>query len=896
MAKGSPNITDVVRSLGSGKKASATTLLTEVGVQNAAVIAKLRKPNAFQEVARDDKEVANVLNYAELKRVSDFIGKRKKDSENITKLFPDVELAKQIYVSSVIAPKDMTQTDILYEVDDSLFPAEVVTKANECIKNTIEKEYKIDEDLQDILRESLFETGSYVVATLPESTIDEVINSDRSFSLEAASTVFEKDGVNIKPLGYLSDDTDSMALESFFSNPVPRKLKSNDIIVDNENLGISVYDNFEMLKLPKLMQAVSSQSSVSIIDSVRYRRPSLEASDVINIRSTGSVKGNLTSEEIRSTVFKAPTTGNTPVVTLNTQGNSRRKSVGRALRMQLPSEAVLPIYPPGEPHNHIGYFILLDHDGAPLSVESQKGYMDGITGMMNSNLSQNQSTGLNSYLLKKAKDTIVGNDSVPTLTDMTRVYSSIVEKELVSRLKNGVNKRNLVIGNNDEIYRMMMYRALSGQATRMLYVPAELITYYAYRYHPNGVGKSMLDDLTMLISTRAVVMAARVMQQIRSSINSTNVQVELDGTEDDPEKVMEVSVANVMKFLQFQMPVGLVTQADIYEWVARAGVRFTFTGHPGLPEIKYDFTNDTIGNTTPDTDLDEDLRRRTYMAFGLSPEQVDNSLSPDFATSVLANNALLSKRVMNTQKVYCELLSEDAKKIMRYDTLAYHQLKTIIRENLDAIKRRIKDSDHINDGDVDEENIVVELTDRYIDKITLSLPKPDLTTIENQQEALEKAEGFIDKLLESYASSEAFPEMVSGDATNSIEQYKGVLKAALVRQWVADNPSFKDINDIIMRVLDKDGKTTIFDMTSTHIKGFVGSMMKFMKESKPFANAATRDIQTIESGEGIDDEDNSMSGSYTDDDQEQSAELPDERSEDEDSQGDESYGSGSFGL
>ena len=849
MANGSPNITTVIRSLGSGKKSEASALLNDIGMQNAAVIAKLRKPSPVHEVARNDRETANIVNHAELKQISDFVGKRKRDSENITKLFPDVELAKQIYVSSTLAPKDMTSTEILYENVDPLFPAELVIKANECIKKNVEGHYELEKELPEILRESLFETGAYVVAVLPESSVDEVINGDKHYSMESASPIYNTDK-EIKSLGYLSDDTDSglIALESFLSGNVKLQgLKSKTISVESTDLGVEIFDNFEMLKLPLLASSMTSAMSKQLIRSnISVRRPSLEDTAIKSgVLGDGTIK--VTSEEIRSSIFKEPTTAFAPVVSMKTKTSAARKSIGRALRMKLPTESVIPVYPPGQPEKHVGYFILLDINGAPITTETERGYMDGVAGMMNNNVSQNNTAGLQSFLLKKAKDTLVGSDTVPALRDMARTYSSIIEKELIAKFKNGMYKKELAIGDNDDIFRMMMFRALAGHSTKMLYVPAELITYYANRYHKNGVGKSMLDDLTMLISSRAVIMVARILQQIRSSINSTNVIVTLPEDEQDTEKVMEMTVANVMKYLQFQMPVGLVTQADLYEWVARAGVRFTFEGHPGLPELKYDFANDTIGNTLPDTDLDEDLRRRTYMAFGLSPEQVDNSLSPDFATSVVANNALLAKRVMNTQEIYCRHMTDDARKIMRYDAIAYAAMKDIIRDNLPAIKKNIKDTDNIEEDAADQEDLVVELTERYIDSFKLGLPKPDQTTVENQMEALEKAETLIDKLLESHVSAEAFPEMVSGDANSKIDEYKGIVKSALMRQWVANNPSFKDINDIISRTMDKDGKTTIFDITNIHVKGFVTSMLKFMKESKPFANAASADVSNIES-------------------------------------------------
>lgn len=847
MAQKSPNIANVVQSLGSGKKAPAMSILNEVGMSSAVLISKLRRPTAHAEVAKNDRETSNIVNYAEVKSISEFIGKKKKESEHIAKLFPDVELAKQIYVSSTIAPKDMVSTEILYEIDDPLFPPEVVTKASECIRNNVEGIHGLGDDLQDIIRISLFEEGSYPIATIPESSLDEVINSDRNMSLESASPLFADNKGTIKSLGFLGDPDgkDGLALESFFNGTTSRKsLKTNTLSSETIDLGIEIFDNHELLKLPRLHETMVENATKELlgVKSMYRRHAALEAARVTS------------DEEIKSSVFKGPTNDNRPIVTVNSKDNTVRRSVGRALRMKIPAEATIPVYTPGQPDRHVGYFIVLDSNGAPITIASERSNIDGFSNMMNTNTGNNQSTGLNSYLLKKAKDTLVGSDKVPTLMDMSRIYSSIVEKEIMSKLKNGLYNKNLEVSESSDIYRMMMFRALQGMQTRMLYVPASLITYYAFRYHDNGTGKSMMDDLTMLISTRATLMTARVLQQIRSSINSTNVQVSLDPKDQDPEKTMETTVANVMKYLQFQMPVGLITQADIYEWVSRAGVRFSFEGHEGLPELKYDFTNDTIGNTIPDTDLDEDLQRRTYMAFGLSPDQVDNSLSPDFATSIVASNVHLSKRVLNTQKVYVRLMSEDARKIMSYDMVAYGELRAIIKEGLPAIKKRIKDTDDIDEATPNEEELITELTDRYIKKMCLSLPKPDMTTIDNQVTAINKAEEIFDKIIEYHVSAEAFPEMVSGEANGKIEELKGIIKASLMRGWLADNPSFKEINDLIGRSIDKDGKTTIFDTTKMHYEGFVHSMLKFMKEAKPFANAASRDLSNITENESTGDE------------------------------------------
>ena len=53
----------------------------------------------------------------------------------------------------------------------------------------------------------------------------------------------------------------------------------------------------------------------------------------------------------------------------------------------------------------------------------------------------------------------------------------------------------------------------------------------------------------------------------------------------------------------------------------------------------------------PDTELEEELDKRAIMALGLTPEIVDTGFSPEFATTVVANNVLLAKRVIRIQEI-----------------------------------------------------------------------------------------------------------------------------------------------------------------------------------------------------------------------------------------------------
>jgi hypothetical protein len=161
--------------------------------------------------------------------------------------------------------------------------------------------------------------------------------------------------------------------------------------------------------------------------------------------------------------------------------------------MRVPSEAVIPVYVPGDETRHIGYFILIDGSGHPVSANSP---MQGNQSLQ-SLWQQSSQSGNASGLIQKAKQNLMSNSSADAnnVEQIVKVYGSIVENNLLTRLKNGVYEADYEISENEEVYRIMLARSLAGKFTTMVYIPEEFMTYFAFKHHPNGTGKSLLDDL-----------------------------------------------------------------------------------------------------------------------------------------------------------------------------------------------------------------------------------------------------------------------------------------------------------------------------------------------------------------------------------------------------------------
>lgn len=830
----------VIGLVNSGKSYPALQLV-QSNPQTAALVSKLIKPREKADFDLKRQNSHHALNQAQILAISESTSTRAKDNENIVKLFPDIELAVQILVSSILSPKDMVKSELIYKAKDPILPSELLLKLNQVVSSHFENHYLIKDELQEILRDTLFNTGSYIKAILPESVVDEIINQNRAVSTESLAELFKPQTSVVEHLGFLGNPgpkRQGTALESFLNNPGsisynPKLSRLHDgTMVTLEHL--EIVDNYKLLKLPSIIEVANKQKVKSLVshDARKSKTLSLEAQQKDK---------KISPEELATLMYKSGQNNSQTFMVIPGKGNSKRKNVGRPLILRLPSEAVIPVYVPGNESKHTGYFILVDMDGNPVSRKSQQDNNDGLSSLLSS---QNQSQSLSSMLMTKAKKNLVGNDNVPTLDQITKVYASIVEADLMERLSNGLYGNNVKVADNEEIYRIMLTRALASKYTRLIYIPAELTTYFAFKYFDNGVGKSYLDDIKNLTSLRAILLFSKVMAMTKSAINITHVNMTLDPQDPDPQKTIEMSQHEIIKMRQQYFPLGINSPVDLVDWIQRAGLEFSFEGHPGLPQTKFDFESKNIQHQVPDSDLDELLRKQTYMAFGLSPETVDNGFNSEFATTVVSNNILLSKRIIQLQQIFTRHLSDYLHKLVSNDTIIVDEIKQLLKENTGLVEKTLSDDEKAAFKE-NEESFLTDLIDRYIENLEVDLPRPDITSLQTQSTAFTEYTEALDKVLDSWISSEFITSDLAGEISNNIDSIKAVVKGYYIRRWMSENGYMPELNDIVTS--NEDGKPTldIYELNHNHIEGLVRSSMKFIEKMNTVKKAADQDLNNL---------------------------------------------------
>ena len=795
----------------------------------AAVLSKLipdqLNPAQFEN---DGNRRPTMPDFARLRTASEKTAQVQTDAETVMQILPDMELSAQILVSSIIAPKDMTSTELVFaHVDDQLSP-EVSAALISCVKTHFEQDYKIEPLLPKMLRAILFEAGSYPVAVIPENSIDEAINGTGRITMESLSSDINRDGT-IKPLGLLgpvnkaeptADNHKAVLSLEAMTDFVQNRSTNTGVRFELsfpkpvEDTYLSVVDNPNLLKIPQINQKIREQRITTAIGS----------------RAMESLSSKLSDRELSSLVYKNKNYAYKPISALKTQEQLNRRTVGSPLVVHLPSESVIPVYVPGCMEQQIGFFVLIDSEGNPVAKSDNTDYYQELQSRLNQNGS------FPSAMLTKVKSMMNGFDPMNRdhLDYSARAYGEMVEQDLLARLRNGVYGQGVAIAKREEVYRIMLSRALAKQHTQLLFMPAELMTYFAFRFNANGIGKSLLEDMQILNSLRSMLMFANVMSSLKNSIGRTEVKLKLDEADPDPKKTIEIAMHEIARTRQQYFPLGMNSPTDLVDWLQRSGFEFTFEGHPGLPDVNVDFGEKNSNYVKPDTDLEESLRKRAIMAVGLSPEMVDNSFSAEFATTVVANNLLLSKRVMQIQEQFTPLLSDHMRKVMLNSETLLNELREIVSGTFASLRVEHveqKQSDKTTariDEKLSKDHIINRVVSEFIKNFEVTLPKPNSVTLENQLEALKTYIEGLDLTLEAWISDKFFTSDTAGEVSNQAETLREMLKAYFIRQWMSENGVMSELSALTATDSDGKPKLDLYAAQKSHIEALTKSLTSLM--------------------------------------------------------------------
>ena len=697
---------------------------------------KLVRPNRTGQVMTGDaffnEEIETNQGYFD--KVSDETAISIQESEDILNALPDLRLAKQILISSILSPNDMISKEIIYSCDITTF-GDVTQTLLEVIKDYFDNDYKIKEKLAEILDKALFMEGSYISVILPESSIDDAINSNLTVSNESSIQLTNKMGT---PGGFLKASEPTATIESA--------------------LGVSIVDNYELFKLPKLQEKVITDRVSTRIKPSKMI-PGLESNliDIYPNRKDVSVN----------------------ILHMKTLKDLDKPTTGHPLEIIVPAEAFIPVYVPGDPTNHKGGFILLDSSGNPIRKRGSSDQQADMSRSFKTAVSE-----LASGLIAASSDKMLSVDSSKMTAGhvdheyVSKVYGVLLERELKDKLVGGgVYTSNLDIGLANDIMGIMFARAAKRMETKLVYVPEALFNYLTFDYKDNGIGRSVLERTKAISSLRMVQEMADALANIRNAVDHKDVNLNIDPTDPDPMKTMSEMLHSIQRSTRTATPIGLLNLNDIASAFQKNGWNIRAQGHEGVPDMYVEYNQRTMNYPEPNKEYAERLRDQQIMGMGLSPDSVSGVMNADFATSILSSNIFLARDALEKQQVFGASLTDKCQKYTRNSSILMAKLVDVIKTNRKIIN--IKEDSKYSDA---------LLAVLFVNNLKLELPQPDLSKLDMQQKAMQVYSSMLDESLPHLISEELINEDNMGaDISGAMSEIIALVKATLMRQYMVDN-------------------------------------------------------------------------------------------------------------
>lgn len=732
------------------------------------------------------------LNLAQIDKIVNTLIQKEQDVENILKLFPDTELGISILVSSIISPKDMVSNEITYVAKKSNFPSDMQASLLEAMKEELEEVYKIEENLPDLIRDVLFYKGSYVQLIIPENVLDSIIN-DKIKDVSKSRAV-----LNEVLWGVGSVESNNVCYKNIAFLKGKESEKDTSL---REVLKVDISDNFWAIKTGDVNDKINTNAQSASLETV-YRTDSYRRDKYDNL-------------------YKNLETTNEKILSIDDY-RSDRASIGRPFRKTLPSTAVIPIYSPDSPDKHHYYYIVVDQDGYPVTPYSNTRGSELV------NVRNDYSTNLMSQLTNEVKSQLGGNCDEPTIDQMGVIYSRLVEEQVIKNLSHV--GRGLKADLTNELYDIMFARALANRYTRLICVPAEFISYTAVKYHPNGVGKTLFDNLKILSILRAVSLFTKLFAMMKNATTQTKVNMKLDANDPNVTQTIEDTQHEVMKALSKNFRLDSTDPNDIVHAIRTSGVSFSFEGHPKIPDTQLDFENTTTNMAIPDMDFDQHLADKTIQSMWLTPEIVEQGLRGDsqLATSITFKNLNLTKRVLQVQKPIMRERTNYARLVCKHDHILRNRLKKIIYNNRETLKG-LTNKDFHGLLDKNDPGLYTRLLDDFIETVELQLPKPDTTTLEGTKESFSLYRDAVEDALNEFLSEDIVSEGLMEELGMDVNIIKANWKSVLLRDWMSDHNYLPEVSTLVSPYTDKGSSNTLLDAFKPHLLNIVRTTNSFSR-------------------------------------------------------------------
>ena len=739
------------------------------------------------ELQRTDLSGAGILNY--LKPVHKIVGERRLNVDKMRALAPEIEQSKILVSASIMSPNDLQDGVFTFSFEgipeieeDSDLSTAISEVYDEFYNHTLQLGIKS----YDWIGEIQYSTGSKCLLILPVAT--QIHFHDRT-PQEAKKDLF-KFGPGFANIGNEQLDPKSFASfeeychkitpikDDFFLSEKPITWKDalegspNSMLLDMqpamESFGVMVPTALRSTAERSRTQAdLYGQAYMSGLESMIVNlRTKLEEGDLVRITENPEVlrfnseKRLVDKHEVWKKLHQKYHT-NQPVIEevveleANPEGIAH---VGHPTIIELPSEAVVPIFIPGAPKEHIGYFILLDQHGQPLTIEASgmaKNSQCCEPGTVNAAYEAVFGAGC------CANQFFNSDNSISSAGNM--VFQHLIDKYIKARLKGIFGRSDLEIARFNGIATVMFYRLLEKKRTMLCFVSPEMLHYFAFEYDKcNGVGISKLLDIDFLLSLRTTLMIADIIAKMNNSVEHKVLEFNVDDKNANLEGMMDLLA---QQFIAKNKINGSLDPSEIASAIEQGSLVMLPKNLPGIQNLDLEVTSKNSQNQTVDNDLMEQLTNLIVSHLDVPPSALNQMAEPEFSRSLVTYNLFFAKKITRYQRIWCELMERFIRVHSSFDIpfkkALMKKLKAANKKSADEkLPDKVKELAKVNPNHY-RRNLNEQLA-AIMNNVRVHLPSPQIVVDKTQFEEIRNFTSNLDEMANQLFSQDIIP---SDDST-----------------------------------------------------------------------------------------------------------------------------------
>lgn len=649
------------------------------------------------------------------------------DNEKLIALAPEIDQAAAILIPSILSPNDMRTTQFYLNIKDDAEDTTTLAAVTELLYSTFRDELKLNTKLFHWLNLTMFRHGAKPLLILPSYVLSYISDlTDREGSLE--SLYYEIDAT-------LDGQGCTEALESI-KDSVPIKGTGTDDLAKNA-FGASGELKFTM-NMEVLTYADSKRSSVT---------------DTID-KATTSARA---AQESVGSRFRAPFINIADIITSAPSDTFSQPSI-----IELPYESTIPIIIDGAPDNHIGYFIILNEQGVPISAKASETDDDNgssgskrIDTMYKSFYGTSQATHM-----KKASDELKA-------TVVETIYSQYLSKMIDGGLKS-VGLSDFSVKLSNDTIGVMFTRLLRQTNTRALFVPAKYLVYLALEYNANGTGRSRIDNIKFPLSLKLTLIITRLISLVEASVNRRKVNITFDDSVANPVETLQMIkkelLAKKMHGISYDPNTIISSSLDKTLTVVPNNI-------PGVENFDISEEANNVNYPSADDSLMEEINNMYTLSLGVSANSLNRFNNDELAISVATNNLFMSNQIVMTQTSVSESMTK---------------LVTTYTRNSSHLRSRIAEIIKSSSDGGDEATNIEERVSAIINSIEFSLPKPNMAFDRSQHDNVSDFMRMVDDMLNTLLSG----DLMDRDSEEQIKRLRAYTKRSILSDYLTKNTSF----------------------------------------------------------------------------------------------------------